>query len=224
MMKRYVCSVCGYVYDEAAGIPDQGIAPGTKWQDLPADWTCPLCGAAKSEFIEQAAVAPVVKKAVVQLPIESDMHELSFGELSALCSNLAKGCEKQYRPEEAGLFGQMAAYYKSISNPAEEKHFEALVNLIQQDLETGYPQANAVAVEQADRGAQRALVWGEKVTKILSSLLDRFETQQEALLANTNVYVCEICGFIYTGDQPPEICPVCKVPNLKIRRIEKEAV
>ncbi len=53
MMKKYVCSVCGYIYDEAAGIPDDGIAPGTLWAQLPEDWVCPLCGAAKSEFEEE---------------------------------------------------------------------------------------------------------------------------------------------------------------------------
>ncbi len=52
-MKQYICSVCGYVYDEATGAPDDGIAPGTLWADLPEDWACPLCGAAKSEFEEQ---------------------------------------------------------------------------------------------------------------------------------------------------------------------------
>ena len=43
-MKKYVCDVCGYVYDEAAGDPDNGIAPGTRWEDLPDDFECPLCG------------------------------------------------------------------------------------------------------------------------------------------------------------------------------------
>ena len=52
-MKQYVCSVCGYVYDEAAGAPDDGLAPGTLWADVPEDWVCPLCGAAKAEFEEQ---------------------------------------------------------------------------------------------------------------------------------------------------------------------------
>ena len=52
-MKKYECVLCGYVYDEAAGDPDNGIAPGTKWEDLPADWVCPLCGADKSQFSEQ---------------------------------------------------------------------------------------------------------------------------------------------------------------------------
>ena len=49
-MKKYVCSVCGYVYDPAVGDPDSGIAPGTAWEDVPEDWVCPVCGGSKSDF------------------------------------------------------------------------------------------------------------------------------------------------------------------------------
>jgi len=49
-MKKYVCTICGYVYDEAVGDPDNGVAPGTKWEDVPEDWVCPDCGVGKSEF------------------------------------------------------------------------------------------------------------------------------------------------------------------------------
>ena len=52
-MKQYICSVCGFVYDEAAGLPDDGFPAGTKFEQLPDSWTCPLCGAAKSEFQAQ---------------------------------------------------------------------------------------------------------------------------------------------------------------------------
>ena len=51
-MKRYVCDVCGYVYDEAQGDPDNGIAPGTRFADLPEDYVCPLCGVGKDQFEE----------------------------------------------------------------------------------------------------------------------------------------------------------------------------
>ena len=47
---KYVCDVCGYVYDEALGDPDNGIAPGTKWEDVPEDFVCPLCGVGKDQF------------------------------------------------------------------------------------------------------------------------------------------------------------------------------
>ena len=47
-MKKYVCDVCGYVYDEALGDPDNGIAPGTKWEDLPEDFECPSAAWART--------------------------------------------------------------------------------------------------------------------------------------------------------------------------------
>ena len=49
-MKKYVCGICGYVYDPDKGDPDGGIAKGTAFEDLPSDWVCPVCGAAKDEF------------------------------------------------------------------------------------------------------------------------------------------------------------------------------
>lgn len=48
-MDKYVC-VCGYVYDPAVGDPDNGIAPGTPWEDVPDDWVCPVCGLGKDNF------------------------------------------------------------------------------------------------------------------------------------------------------------------------------
>ena len=47
---KYVCEVCGYVYDEELGDPDNGIAPDTKWENVPEDFTCPLCGVGKDQF------------------------------------------------------------------------------------------------------------------------------------------------------------------------------
>ena len=49
-MKKYVCDICWYEYDPAAGDPDNGVAPGTPFENLPADWVCPLCGVGKEDF------------------------------------------------------------------------------------------------------------------------------------------------------------------------------
>mgnify|MGYP002336067852 FL=1 len=49
-MKSYMCVICGFVYDEAKGLPDRGIVPGTRWEDVPENFTCPDCGASKAEF------------------------------------------------------------------------------------------------------------------------------------------------------------------------------
>ena len=49
-MKKYICNVCGYIYDPAAGDPDSGVAPGTAFEDIPEDWVCPVCGLSKDAF------------------------------------------------------------------------------------------------------------------------------------------------------------------------------
>lgn len=53
IMEKYVCEVCGYVYDPAEGDPDNGIEPGTAFEDLPDDWVCPLCGVGKDMFAKE---------------------------------------------------------------------------------------------------------------------------------------------------------------------------
>jgi len=50
IMDKYECTVCGYIYDPAKGDPDSGVKPGTRFEDLPDDWTCPVCGASKDQF------------------------------------------------------------------------------------------------------------------------------------------------------------------------------
>lgn len=49
-LTRWRCVICGFIYDEASGLPDEGIAAGTRWQDIPVDWSCPDCGVAKRDF------------------------------------------------------------------------------------------------------------------------------------------------------------------------------
>jgi rubredoxin len=52
-MKKYVCRVCGYVYDPSVGDPSTGVPAGTAWEDVPADWVCPACGVGKDQFDPQ---------------------------------------------------------------------------------------------------------------------------------------------------------------------------
>ena len=49
-MKIFECNACGFIYDEAKGLPEEGFPPGTRWSDIPEDWVCPECGLAKKDF------------------------------------------------------------------------------------------------------------------------------------------------------------------------------
>lgn len=208
-MKKYICPIFGYVYDEEK--------EGIKFDDLPDDWKCPLCGAPKNLFKAEA-----IEVVVSEEDDEEELREMNYGEISALCSSLARGCEKQYLEEESKLFTKLANYYKSKSEIKESSSFEELVSKINNDLETNYQKARSVASEKEDRGALRVITWGEKVTMILKSLLEQYKNDKD-FIKNTKVYVCDICGFIYVGDEKPEICPVCKVPSFKLLEVERGA-
>lgn len=217
---KYICTICGYIYDEAAGLPEAGIPPGTAWEEVNEDWVCPICGASKTAFKEDTE-APSVKHVAKPMEETKIIEELSFSQMSALCSNLAKGCEKQYLPEESQMFQKLADYYQAKAGIESGEDTDELLRMINQDLDKDYISAHETAAYHEDRGALRALVWSEKVTKILHSLLTRYENEKNSFIENTQIYVCTICGFIYVGEEPPTICPVCKVPNQKIVKIER---
>ena len=205
-MKEYVCSVCGYVHKTDGELPD--------------DFKCPLCGAGKDAFKLKDDTAKQ-SESILEKPHTE--KELSAMEMSIICSNLARGCEKQYMPKESENFKKLADFFRSKAMPVNEANTEKLLELIEKDLSVGFPYGNAVANEQHDRGALRCQVWAEKVTRMLQSLLARYQTEGDKMLENTGVYVCTVCGFVFVGDAPPEQCPVCKVPSWKFEKIEGRA-
>lgn len=210
-MSKWICSICGYVYDEAK--------EGKAFTDLPDTWVCPLCGAPKSAFVpEKQEAAP--KAPVAPVELDGDMVKLSAGELSALCSNLARGCEKQYQEPEAALFKELADFFAAATPLEPGAELGRLAELFQEDLTARYPALRGAAQAAEDRGTQRICVWGEKVTNILYALAQRYQKEGEAFLANTQVWVCTVCGFVYVGDAAPALCPVCKVPAWKFEKIE----
>ena len=210
---KYICQICGYVYDDAK--------EKVPFAELPDDWKCPLCGAAKSDFKPEANGDE--KKVVTAIEqVEADLEKLSAGQLAALCSNLARGCEKQYKQEEADLFKQLADYFTAVVPAVNDASVEKLAKELQTDADN-YAAVRATADANADRGTARVCVWGEKVTRMLSSLVNRYLNEGEAMLKDTNIWVCTTCGFVYIGDTPPELCPVCKVPDWKFEKIEGRA-
>ena len=206
---RYVCSICGYVYDEAK--------QGKPFAALPETWTCPLCGAARSAFAPEAAAKSAAPAPTVAppAPAHGDMQKLSPGALSILCSNLARGCEKQYKEEEAALFREIAAWFAAAAPAAQETGVDALASRIGEDL-AAYPALNAAAVQAGDRGTQRICVWGEKVTAILKTLVERYRREGEAMLRDTDIWVCSVCGFAYVGKEPPRALPGLQSPGVEI--------
>ena len=209
-MSKWVCGVCGYIYDEEK--------EGTPFRELPETWVCPLCRAGKRAF-SQKTEEPA-KASAPAAPYRGQTRGLAAGELAAVCSNLARGCEKQYQDREAALFRQLADYFTAAAPAVPDGSVDKLAEIVRKDLEAGYPALSAAAAAEGDRGTQRICVWGEKVTRMQEALLSRYQEEGEAFLRDTQVWVCSVCGFLYVGDEAPELCPVCKVPAWKFEKVE----
>ena len=224
---RYRCTICGYIFDEEA--------EGAAFADLPDTWTCPLCSAPKIAFEPESPSRESDRPMTPESPsarqddgfltaaAEGDgqhLSELPAGVLAAICSNLARGCEKQYKFEEQGLFDELAAWFTAAGSQRSDASLSDLSDRFKRDLDEGYPALRDAAVASGDRGTQRICVWGEKVTRILSSLAARYAREGEAALAGTRIWVCTVCGFAFIGDRPPALCPVCKVPDWKFDEIK----
>ena len=207
---KYICSICGYIYDEEK--------EGAAFSQLPETWVCPLCKAPKSAF-QPEAPKEAGKMPVSTVEADDELQELSAGELSALLSNLARGCEKQYKEKEAALFRELADYFEGLAPAVGDCEVGTLAERVMENLSRQYPDLEAAAEANQDRGALRAYTWSLKVTRMQQAILSQYQQQGEAFLAHTNVWVCTVCGFIYVGDNPPALCPVCKVPDWKFEKI-----
>lgn len=208
-MKKYICTICGYIFDESEG---------TLWDELPSDWLCPICKADKSAFIIQEDEV----KQEVEINMNLEDREIQPFEFSAICSNLAKACEKQYLNEESQAFWDLSAATELKREPSKDNVISTMIKENDIDINEKFNISNSIVDKFNDRGGKRALVWSEKVSRMLNSVMNQYEKDGDSYLENSKVYVCEICGFIYVGDELPKVCPVCKVPNFKMKEIGRD--
>lgn len=215
-MKKYQCSICGYIYDEEK--------EKVKFSDLPDDWKCPLCGAPKDMFVEiveeDSNVKEESKIEVNDSIIEEseDLRELSDSEIAYICSNLAKACEKQYLENEQKMFQDLYEYFdKKIV--AKEGNINDVSEKIDNDINM-FNEASKIADEVNDSGAKRVITWATKTSNIIKNILSKYQNNGVDYIKNTKIWVCDICGFVYIGNEPPKICPICKVPNFKILEVK----
>lgn len=210
-MKKYRCTICGYIYDESK--------ENVKFSDLPEDWKCPLCGAPKNlfeEIVEDNQTVEVTKETEV-ITEDNDLRELSNDEIAYICSNLAKACDKQYLEEEKGLYLELFEYFKR--NEAKSGELSDLGVMFDSDIKLLNDAFN-LANTYEDSGAKRVLTWATKTTNIINTIVKNYNEKGIEYIKNNKIWVCDICGFVFIGDNPPQVCPICKVPNFKILEVE----
>ena len=225
-MKKYKCTVCKYEYDPAQGDPTQGIAPGTPFEALPADWKCPRCKQGKEKFVAVEEAPAANPYAGTQT--EKNLHAAFAGESEARnkYTYFASKAKKEGFEQIAALFLQTAENEKEhaklwfkelngIGDTAENLAAAAAgENYEWTDMyegfartaeEEGFPELAAkfrgvAAIEKHHEERYRAL-------------LHNVEAREVFARSEVKVWECRNCGHIVVGMQAPEVCPVCDHPQ-----------
>ena len=225
-MKKYRCTICKYEYDPAQGDPTQGIAPGTPFEALPADWKCPRCKQGKEKFEPVAEEKASNPYAGTQT--EKNLHAAFAGESEARnkYTYFASKAKKEGFEQIAALFLQTAENEKEhaklwfkelngIGDTAENLAAAAAgENYEWTDMYEGFAKT-AEAEGFPELAAKfRGVAAIEKMhEERYRALLRNVETAQVFEKSEVKVWESRNCGHLVVGTQAPEVCPVCNHPQ-----------
>ena len=224
---KYKCSICKYEYDPAQGDPTQGIAPGTPFEALPADWKCPRCKQAKDKF-EPIAEEVKGSNPYAGTQTEKNLHAAFAGESGARnkYTYFASKAKKEGFEQIAALFLQTAENEKEhakmwfkelngIGNTAENLAAAAAgENYEWTDMYEGFARtAEAEGFPELAAKFRGVAAIEKHHEERYRALLHNVEAQEVFAKSEVKVWECRNCGHIVVGTSAPEICPVCAHPQ-----------
>ena len=225
-MKKYKCTICKYEYDPAQGDPTQGIAPGTPFEALPADWKCPRCKQGKEKFEPIEEPKPANPYAGTQT--EKNLHAAFAGESEARnkYTYFASKAKKEGFEQIAALFLQTAENEKEhaklwfkelngIGTTAENLAAAAAgENYEWTDMYEGFARtAEAEGFPELAAKFRGVAAIEKHHEERYRALLHNVETKEVFAKSEVKVWECRNCGHIVVGTQAPEVCPVCNHPQ-----------
>ena len=225
-MKKYKCTICKYEYDPAQGDPTQGIAPGTPFEQLPADWKCPRCKQGKEKFEPIEEPKPANPYAGTQT--EKNLHAAFAGESEARnkYTYFASKAKKEGFEQIAALFLQTAENEKEhaklwfkelngIGTTAENLAAAAAgENYEWTDMYEGFARtAEAEGFPELAAKFRGVAAIEKHHEERYRALLHNVEAKEVFAKSEVKVWECRNCGHIVVGTQAPEVCPVCNHPQ-----------
>ncbi len=223
---KYKCTICKYEYDPAQGDPTQGIAPGTPFEALPADWKCPRCKQDKEKFEPIEEPKPANPYAGTQT--EKNLHAAFAGESEARnkYTYFASKAKKEGFEQIAALFLQTAENEKEhaklwfkelngIGTTAENLAAAAAgENYEWTDMYEGFARtAEAEGFPELAAKFRGVAAIEKHHEERYRALLHNVEAKEVFAKSEVKVWECRNCGHIVVGTQAPEVCPVCNHPQ-----------
>ena len=225
-MKKYKCTICKYEYDPAQGDPTQGIAPGTPFEALPADWKCPRCRQGKEKFEPIEEPKPANPYAGTQT--EKNLHAAFAGESEARnkYTYFASKAKKEGFEQIAALFLQTAENEKEhaklwfkelngIGTTAENLAAAAAgENYEWTDMYEGFARtAEAEGFPELAAKFRGVAAIEKHHEERYRALLHNVEAKEVFAKSEVKVWECRNCGHIVVGTKAPDVCPVCNHPQ-----------
>jgi len=225
-MKKYKCTVCGYIYDPAQGDPTQGIAPGTPFEALPAEWRCPRCKQGKDKFVPMEEEKPANPYAGTQT--EKNLEAAFAGESMARnkYTYFASKAKKEGFEQIAALFLQTAENEKEhaklwfkelngIGDTAENLAAAAAgENYEWTDMYEGFAKtADEEGFHELAERFRGVAAIEKHHEERYRALLHNVEAKEVFAKSEVKVWECRNCGHIVVGTAAPEVCPVCNHPQ-----------
>ena len=223
---KYKCTICKYEYDPTMGDPTQGIAPGTPFEQLPADWKCPRCKQGKEKFEPIEEPKPANPYAGTQT--EKNLHAAFAGESEARnkYTYFASKAKKEGFEQIAALFLQTAENEKEhaklwfkelngIGTTAENLAAAAAgENYEWTDMYEGFARtAEAEGFPELAAKFRGVAAIEKHHEERYRALLHNVETKEVFAKSEVKVWECRNCGHIVVGTQAPDVCPVCNHPQ-----------
>ena len=223
---KYKCTICKYEYDPAQGDPTQGIAPGTPFEQLPADWKCPRCKQGKEKFEPIEEPKPANPYAGTQT--EKNLHAAFAGESEARnkYTYFASKAKKEGFEQIAALFLQTAENEKEhaklwfkelngIGTTAENLAAAAAgENYEWTDMYEGFARtADAEGFPELAAKFRGVAAIEKHHEERYRALLHNVEAKEVFAKSEVKVWECRNCGHIVVGTKAPEVCPVCNHPQ-----------
>ena len=223
---KYKCTICKYEYDPTMGDPTQGIAPGTPFEQLPADWKCPRCKQGKEKFEPIEEPKPANPYAGTQT--EKNLHAAFAGESEARnkYTYFASKAKKEGFEQIAALFLQTAENEKEhaklwfkelngIGTTAENLAAAAAgENYEWTDMYEGFARtAEAEGFPELAAKFRGVAAIEKHHEERYRALLHNVEAKEVFAKSEVKVWECRNCGHIVVGTQAPEVCPVCNHPQ-----------
>ena len=239
---KYKCTICKYEYDPAQGDPTQGIAPGTPFEALPADWKCPRCKQGKEKFEPVAEVkaypegepntaenkSNAVRNPYAGTQTEKNLHAAFAGESEARnkYTYFASKAKKEGYEQIAAIFLQTAENEKEhaklwfkelngIGDTAENLAAAAAgENYEWTDMYEGFAKtAEAEGFPELAAKFRGVAAIEKHHEERYRALLHNVEAKEVFAKSEVKVWECRNCGHIVVGTQAPEVCPVCDHPQ-----------